>query len=972
MAQIGSWFSRVFSADATRGLSGDSDFLAGEGGSFYASRLRLHTSEGDPVADPLLLWDPSRARKQRFGLHAHLLADRGDGVARFTDILVVLAAEDWDRAVSEGGQASLDRVRDVLTAEVMQFCVQHSFNPIFPDRPFGISLVRDGAPQLHGHRIGLIAGQFVTGLLPNYYRGPIETSSPTLAVHLNLPGQWEGYRQVGVVHGDQFHYTLGSHWLDSFRNAAFPGPALYQLQQQPDGSLVHVVNPDFQDQYEVGTVRTSDGPAVLAIAARNGGTPVAWIVLAVASRKVPAHQAAAEQGPTPRSRRRDGSSDVSSTSRSRSSPRTRPPPDADVPTTPASSPGVVPPAMATQPLPPEPVASKARTAAGRESDPASGPPVPAPVAPTAREAPAARSASVQIAGEAPSSKPGAWQRTIVPEAIEERIFTLKERGALLQRVHFAQFMEGYDVFVSRTGQLGTAIPDPVAIFQVREDRVFFLAQVEGVRLAGRPLQPDRLIPLRGVVEIEAGGQTFEYRELAGVPAEGWPFLGEIRRPASSAYMVFGGSYRIGRDRKCKVRLPDEPHNDNIVWRMDLDEGDVIRSRAGDIPKSRFYNDSIMVASEHAEIDLTGEPILRNIARHCFSYVRRGSEVFPLFPSRGEPGEQGVVLFPGDEVLVGNNLFEVSFPPAETQREEAPAPEPRDEGEPGIRLRLPGRATASRPEEEPPAAHGLGEAGPAPERPPSKQELDSILGTDAPPPGGITGPRGDVVVVEEAACRLELSRPARLLQVGWMVAGDQVVGNHLGVGIAVPELRIVPGQSFRPRDYAGLQVRGPRGSAWLLDRVEARLKIPDETVSHTEELEGLVLEIDRRDPDGVVDFTVVLRLLLEPWLPDPRARLLALDSEDRLVASLFTLGMPLKVGRALTLGPIRCRGTFDGHDLQISDHLDSYALPDGTFRPFLHRSGDGLPRTVPEDGSPIRVAPGDHLVAGNAVFRFLVD
>ncbi len=1032
MAQLGNWFSRVFSNDGTRGLSGDADFVAGDHGrgGFYASRLRLHSTPDDLVEQPMLLWETGVRGRRRSGLLHHIAAERGDGLAGYTDLLLVINQADWDRSVEESGDYWKQEAQEVLEEQLLRWCKKQAFNAIFPDRPFQIGVVRDGSEALRGHHIGLEPGQFVSGLVPNCYAGPLATSAPVLTVHLNIPGAWEGYRKVGLLHSDQLCFTLGNHWLDNFHHEALEAPALYQLQQYPDGSLVHVINPEHQRRYEVGSVQSAEGPSVLAITERGGG-PVAFLVLGVVDTFMK-DRLTDPPAPTPDLKADGGSGDAAAAVRRKQKPVIKERRD---------------PARRAAPEQQAP----ARDRAVRKGRPIESTP---PTEPTP-------AASVQLAGQSASDGPlprggessvalrtgsAGWHHTIVPDAIEERIFTLRERGALLQRVHFSVFMEGYDVFVSRSGQLGTSLPDPEAIFQVREDKVYFMAIGSSVRLAGRALPPQQPVRLRSDIEIRLGRQLLEYRDMSGVAAEGWPYLGEIRRTASSTYMVFGGSYRVGRDRRCKVRLPDEPHNDNIVWRLDMGEGDFIRSRTGDIPKSRFYNDSIMVASLHAEIDLRGEPKLRNLARHCYSYVRRDRDVFALFPGRDGAGLREVDLLPGDQVLVGNSLFEVSYPPERTPEvekltaeslaraaqslpddsfiEEGPAPAageapasaaaepwPAARPEPPTQPEPPPRPSPQPPPrpargpandrgplvvEDAPVAGGLGELGPAPAGVAfSDPGFDSILGIDAPLPRGLadagqkasrippaapaersrpSSPRpavqpavDDVVVVDERGWQQALSRPARLQLLGWMITGEVLVGNHRAADVIIPENRTSLAQRFRPRDYFRLASRGRRGRAQRLDRQDARLLVGGEAVSRTTSLEGVALEVLRRDEEGTEDFVVALGLAREPWLPDPRASLLAVDEQDRMVTALFALGVPLRARFPLRLGNIDCVALFDGRRLTISDYLDAYSFPDGSFQPFFRRCGGGRFQTAPEDGAPFELAEGDMIIAGSAVY-----
>jgi hypothetical protein len=564
--------------------------------------------------------------------------------------------------------------------------------------------------------------------------------------------------------------------------------------------------------------------------------------------------------------------------------------------------------------------------------------------------------------------------------------------------------------------------------------------------------------LAGRIHLEVAGTTLEYRDLGGVKVDGWPYLGEIRRSGLGTYLDFGASYRIGRDRRCKVRLPDEPHNENIAWLASVGGGATIRSRTGDIPKSRFYTDSIMVASEHAELDLSAAPSLKSLARHCFTYVRRGEEYLALFPREGAGGRHDADLVPGDEILVGNCLFAVSYPPsAPPQAASLPPAAPKfdaaslaaaaDHVLPGGRSRT----------VDPVVAGGLGERGPAPRpidlaavsasseaaRTPSKrgrasqtmpppppvaaspeaEGADAEAVQDAPSPrigpkkvklgdaaASGTGSRkktetpanpdttakpasaakpepsakppppmildeadhGDpVVAVEESQWTLELARPARLVQVGWMVAAEGVIGNHRGAQLVVPEVRTFPEQAFMTLDYFRVSARGKRGRVELVQDGEATLRIKGGSAKSTDDLDNAELAIIRRDANLEPDFDVVLRFARDSNLPDPRARLLAIDEGDRLVMALFTLGLPLRSPRPVRLGPVQPTLTFDGTATVVSAYLSTYRTGASGFVPFFLREAGGNWRTFPEDGADVNLPRGAEIIAGNAVYRFVV-
>jgi hypothetical protein len=227
----------------------------------------------------------------------------------------------------------------------------------------------------------------------------------------------------------------------------------------------------------------------------------------------------------------------------------------------------------------------------------------------------------------------------------------------------------------------------------------------------------------------------------------------------------------------------------------------------------------------------------------------------------------------------------------------------------------------------------------------------------------------VVVVDESDWQLELSRPARLSVMGWMVSGEVTVGNFRGADIVVPENRCEPGQRFEATRYFQFTVRGKRGSVRRLSEREARLEQGGTTLEETRSPDSAVIEVIRRDAAGDEDFVVTL-VLTEANLPDPRARFLRVDLRDRMVRALFTIGLPLKASRVVQLGPIRVTAAFDGRRLRLTDYLGTYAKGDGGFHPFFLRSGpEGDFRTAPEDGSAIELQAGDQLLAGATLYLF---
>ena len=227
----------------------------------------------------------------------------------------------------------------------------------------------------------------------------------------------------------------------------------------------------------------------------------------------------------------------------------------------------------------------------------------------------------------------------------------------------------------------------------------------------------------------------------------------------------------------------------------------------------------------------------------------------------------------------------------------------------------------------------------------------------------------VLSVEERQWHQELSRPARLIHIGWSVNGEFSIGNHRGVEMVVPEVKSFAEQAFMTLDYVRVYARGKKGRIELVQEGETSVLVAGGKVRSTESIKDAEIQIIRRDANLEPDFEVSLRFVEGNSLPDPRAQFLAIDVTDRLVAALFTRGFPLKSPRTLQLGPITATIQFDGTQLRVSDYLASYRTGSIGFMPFFIRQGEKPWRTAPEDGSAFTVSPGDGLLCGSSVYRF---
>ncbi len=609
-------------------------------------------------------------------------------------------------------------------------------------------------------------------------------------------------------------------------------------------------------------------------------------------------------------------------------------------------------------------------------------PVPLPMAVT----PSGAAASPTIYG----------QLTIVPDVMEETYLTLVETGALLQRIHFGKVMEGYDVYLSTTGHLSTVPGKSLAIFQVRGEMVQLQVEKPGVTVNGSEIPPGARVEMSGTAKIAAAGHEVELRTLTHVKAPGWPYLAEIRRTGATTHLGIGSVNRIGRAKTCRIRLPDQQHNENIAWRGE--SGARVQARSGEVERSRFHTDSIMVASEHAEVNLQGRPLLKSMARHCYSYVRRDDHIVALHPTARDPGPREEEIQHGDEILIGNCLFSVRAEAssdlsasilseaAAPQEDVLPLPALPD---PTLDLGLKASPAPSVSEAPTAAAEGI-EAEPPRSPSPSPRHADTkpMEEEEAPKPAPMAlepepapatstpshtdpGTAAVVVWVDEEELETHLAQPAHVIHLGWMVAGTSVLGNHMNADLILPELRMEKGQQQSAKEYARLVVKGRRGSITLLDAEETNLSVGGADAAETDSLEDIHLEVLRRDSDGEVDFTVGMHLETVQGLPNPRGRLLLADREDPLCAAMLTQGVPEGRMGALHLGPMRCRAKLAEGVVVLEDYMESRRTDFGGLLPFYMAKEGTSFVTVPKTGQPLSLAHGDRLLVGGALYLITV-
>ena len=248
--------------------------------------------------------------------------------------------------------------------------------------------------------------------------------------------------------------------------------------------------------------------------------------------------------------------------------------------------------------------------------------------------------------------------SIVPEALPEKVFTLIERGFLLQRLHFKGVMRGYTVEVDRDGRIAPKVAAPVLALEVVEDRVAVRALERDLAVDGQPLGRGERRGLDGLThELSWRGGSVTWSSMRRSLDRKWPYLGSLTSPRRTTPLPEGDTYTLGRDsRRCDVPLPDRPIADNIVWRDGKASG-AVQVHGGEVDRRSFRTDAICVAARAAAIDLRGStPSVTNLSPSCpIHVVRVDGEAVRLRKDASS------VLQPGDALCIGNQLFSLIAP-----------------------------------------------------------------------------------------------------------------------------------------------------------------------------------------------------------------------------------------------------------------------------------------------------------------------
>ncbi len=229
------------------------------------------------------------------------------------------------------------------------------------------------------------------------------------------------------------------------------------------------------------------------------------------------------------------------------------------------------------------------------------------------------------------------------------------------------------------------------------------------------------------------------------------------------------------------------------------------------------------------------------------------------------------------------------------------------------------------------------------------------------------PLGDVVFVDEKQAQFELGRTTQIVMMGWMITGEMTCGNHGNASMIVAENRLETHQSFTPIDYFRIQVRGRKRKLTILASSEVLVDGQEPEWTDLDDLGDQHVDIIRRDPDGEQDFTVRLCVVKDRRLPDPRGRVMKIDHDEPMAASLFTIGVPVGEPRPVKLGGLNATMKAVDGGIEVDGYLDSYKTSEG-FHPFFIQQGRQRFQAAPEDGRLLTLSPGDRLLLGCVLYQ----
>lgn len=273
-------------------LGGVGALMPDPAAAWFLRRMRLHDLGGHLREDPRLLWSDPQPGWRDMGVLAHLQEDRRGGPLDFQEVLVILSRFELEGEAEEI-EDWLWEAEQSLEAALAEHARSGTITLRAPEHPLRVSVLLDGDRRMQGASFGLVAGEYITALLPSCRsHTPGTPGAYELRLELREVAE-DGVREASLSE-DQPELTLGPHWLDSVQHPCLPMPATLILQQpKPGGPVQARLNPALEERY---TLVSHGGAGAQVHLLREGERTLARLVVKRVGASKPAPAPAA---PTP-------------------------------------------------------------------------------------------------------------------------------------------------------------------------------------------------------------------------------------------------------------------------------------------------------------------------------------------------------------------------------------------------------------------------------------------------------------------------------------------------------------------------------------------------------------------------------------------------------------------------------------------------------------------------------------------------
>ncbi|MEC7987428.1 MAG: hypothetical protein VX278_19825 [Myxococcota bacterium] len=234
-------------------------------------------------------------------------------------------------------------------------------------------------------------------------------------------------------------------------------------------------------------------------------------------------------------------------------------------------------------------------------------------------------------------------------------FHLQPCGHLFQKVHFSQWMKGYRTYLHRGYHFSSRKEKAIGVFRVEGTDIFFESFRPPCFVNGKILSSQKELLLEAGMEINCSGLRLTFHKHGLINNRNWPYIGAVHFSNKPKILDYGFKYTFGRSANCDIPLANEATADNIDWLPAFANTAQLPQKNGSIPKTSFSTDAVMVALEHALLNLKSDPSLMSLSNRCPSFVRRKKKIFPL----NKAGLKHPLLAM-DELLIGNDIYELQF------------------------------------------------------------------------------------------------------------------------------------------------------------------------------------------------------------------------------------------------------------------------------------------------------------------------